>query len=73
MPKKASDDVLQQTDSLLLHKLIDHIAEHSADSIEALVCLADVGEADIIEQDLLDDEDGDRLAELGTSLHNTQT
>ena len=64
IPKEASNDMLEEADCLLLHKLVDHVAQHSPDCVEALVCLADVRKANIIEQDLLDNEDGDCLAEL---------
>lgn len=64
IPQEASDDMLEKTNCLLLHELVDHVAQYSPDCVEALVCLTDVRKADIIEQDLLNDEDGDRLAEL---------
>ena len=65
--------MLQQTDSLLLDELVDHVAENGADSVEALVRLADVRQTNIVEQDLLDDKDRDGLAELGAGLHDTKT
>lgn len=64
LPKKAADDMLEQAHSLLLHKLIDHVAKHSPHSIKALVCLANVRKPNVIQQDLLHDEDSHRLAEL---------
>jgi hypothetical protein len=72
LPKKATNDMLEQADSLLLNKLIHHVAKHSADSIEALISLADVCKACIIEQDLLNDKDCNSLAEFGASLHDAQ-
>ena len=49
--------MLEKTDGLLLDKLIDHVAKHCAHCIEALVCLTDIGKADVVEQDLLHNED----------------
>jgi hypothetical protein len=64
--------MLQQPGSLLLHQLSDHVAEDRTHSIKALVGGADVVEAVVVEQDLLDDKDGYRLAELGARLHDAQ-
>jgi hypothetical protein len=64
LPKKAANNVLQQPSRLLLHELRDHVAEHRANSVETLISSADVVESMIIEEDLLDNEDGNRLAEL---------
>lgn len=68
-----ANDVLQQPDSARFFDARDHVGEDSANSVEALVGLANVGEADVIEQDLLDNEDGDGLAELAAGLHDSQT
>jgi hypothetical protein len=73
LPKEASNDVLQQTDSLLLDELIDHVAKNCADSIKALVGLTDVRQANIIKQDLLHDKNCNGLAEFGAGLHDTKT
>lgn len=72
LPKEATDNVLEQTNSLLLHKLVDHIAEHSTDGIETFVCLADVCQTGVVEQDLLYDEYSDGLAKLRSGLHDAQ-
>lgn len=64
--------MLEQANSLLLHKLIDHVAENSTHGVEALISLADVGKANVVQQDLLDDEDSNSLTELRSSLHDTQ-
>ena len=55
-PKKASDDVLEEPCSLGLDKLSDHVAQHSAYSIEALVGGADIIEAVIVQQNLLNNK-----------------
>lgn len=48
IPKEAPDNVLEQANGLLLHKLVDHVAEYGADSIKALVGLTDVGKTDVV-------------------------
>jgi hypothetical protein len=72
IPKEAPNNMFEQADGLLLYKLVDHVAENGADSVEALVRLADVCKTNVVQQDFLDDEDGDRLAELGASLHDAE-
>jgi hypothetical protein len=64
--------MLQQADSLLLHKLVDHVAKDGANRVEALVSLANVCQTDIVEQDLLDDKDCHSLAEFRACLHDTK-
>lgn len=64
--------MLEQSDSLCLDKLLDHIAQHSADCVEPLVGLTDVGESHLIEQDLLDNKDRNCLGQLRASLHDAQ-
>ena len=48
IPKEAPNNVLEQANGLLLHKLVDHVAEYGADSIKALVGLTDVGKTDVV-------------------------
>lgn len=57
---------------MLLYQLSNHVAEDGADSIEALISGTDVVKTVVIKQDLLYDEDGNRLAELGPGLHDPQ-
>ena len=73
LPKKAAHNVLEQAHCLLLYQLVHHVTKHCANSVEAFVCLADVGQANVVEQNLLYDENGDRLAEFRPCLHDTQT
>ena len=73
LPKEAPNDMLQQTDSLLLDELVDHVAQNGADGVKALIGLADVRQANVVKQDLLHNEDRDGLAELGAGLHDTKT
>lgn len=69
-PEKAAYNVLQKTDSLLLHQLGDHIAQNSTDCVESFVCRADICQANVVKQDFLNYENGDRLAQLGPGLHD---
>ena len=71
-PKKAADDVLKKSCRLLLHKLRNHVAEDSSDSIETLVCSANVVQPVVIKKDLLHDEDRNSLAKLGAGLHDAE-
>lgn len=64
--------MLQEPDGLLVNELSDHITKNSANSVESLVGLADVLQSHVIEQDLLNDEDSNGLAELRSSLHDTE-
>ena len=64
--------MLQEPHSLLVNELSDHITENGANSVESLVGLADVLQSHVVEQDLLDDEDSNGLAELRSSLHDTE-
>lgn len=64
--------MLEQPHRLLLDELCDHVAQDGADRVESLVGGADICQADIIQQDLLDDKDGHRLAQLRARLHDTQ-
>lgn len=64
--------MLEQANRLLVHQLSHHITEDCADGVEALICLADVLQTHVVEQDLLHDKDGHRLAELTARLHDTE-
>ena len=56
--------MLEQSDGSGVLNGVDHVAEDGPNGIESLVGLADVGQADVIEEDLLDNEDGHGFAEL---------
>ena len=64
--------MLQETHRLGLNELVDHVAEYGADGVEAFVRVADVRQAGLVEQDLLDDEDGDGLGQLRACFHDAQ-
>jgi len=70
--QKAPDDMFQEPHRLLLDELVDHVRQHGADGVEALVGLADVLQPEVVEEDLLHDEDGDCFGELGAGLHDPQ-
>jgi hypothetical protein len=72
-PQITPDDVLQQPDRLRIHERVDHVAEHSPNSVESLVSLADISETQVVEQDLLNDEDGHRLGKFRAGFHDSQT
>lgn len=65
--------MLQKADRLLLHQLRHHVAEYSADGVEPLIGMAYVAKAGIVQKYLLNDENGDRLAELRAGLHDPKT
>lgn len=64
--------MLKQTNSLLLDELVDHITENRANSIETLVGLTNVRQANIVKKYFLYDKYGHGLAEFRPSLHNAQ-
>ena len=64
--------MLEKSHGLLVDQLSYHIAKDCADSVESLVSLTDVLQAHVVKQYLLDDEDGNGFAELGSSLHDTE-
>src|SRR3546814_8184956 len=72
IPKEAAHNVFEQTDSLLLYQLIDHIAKNGSDRVKALVRLANVGQAHVIQQYLLNNEYCDGLAEFRAGFHYAQ-
>lgn len=71
--QEAAHNMLQQPGRLLLDQLRHHVAEDSANSVEPFVRGADVVKPAVIKQYLLNDEDSDSLAKLGTRLHDAQT
>lgn len=71
-PQVTPNHVLQQPDRLTLDNLRHHVAQHGPHCIESLVRLADVRQTHVIQQDLLNDENRDRLAELRAGLHDAK-
>jgi hypothetical protein len=65
--------VLEKPDCLRLDKLVDHVTEHSSNSVEPLICMANVCQTGFIQQNLLDNENGDSFRQLGASFHNAKT
>ena len=56
VPQEAAHNVLQQPRGGLLDERADQVREHRAHGVEALGSRANVGEAGLIEENLLDDE-----------------
>jgi hypothetical protein len=73
IPEEAPNNVLEEPHSLLFNQLVHHIAQNGAHGVEALISLADIAQPDVIQQNLLDDEDSNSLAELRSSLHDAET
>ena len=65
--------MLQQPLARLLAQLDHHLAQDHGHVGEPVVGLADVVEAGLVQQDLLQDEGGHRLAQLRAALHDPQT
>lgn len=65
--------MLQQSNSLRIDQIVDHRAQDGTDGVEAFVCLTDVCQPEIVEQNLLHDEDGDCFGELRSGLHDAET
>ena len=72
IPQEATHDVLEKAYRLSLDKANHHVAENGTNGVEPLIGCADISQPRIIKQNLLNDEDGDRLGELTTSLHDAQ-
>lgn len=66
----APHDMLEQPHSLALNQSLNHVAEYCADSVEALIRLANVRQAEIVKEDLLHNEDGHCLGQFRASLHD---
>ena len=65
-------DVFQQPDSLSLHQLVHHIAQHCPHGVEPFIRMTDIRQTRLIQQYLLNDEDRDGLGKLRTGLHDPQ-
>jgi hypothetical protein len=64
--------MLQQPHGLAIDQRRHHIAQHGPDGIEPLVRLTDVLQPQVVEQNLLHDENRDRLGQFRSSLHDAQ-
>ena len=64
--------MLEQADGLAVDKLRNHVTEHGANSEEALIGMANILQASLVEKDLLNDEDGDSFGELRACFHDAQ-
>jgi hypothetical protein len=72
LPKEAADNMFQQSHSLLLHKLGDHVAQNRSHSVKSFVCSANICKTDIIKKYFLYNENGDGFAKLRACLHNAK-
>lgn len=72
VPQETSHNMLQQSRSLLFYQLTDHIAKNCPDSVEPLIGSTDIVQTVVIQQNLLNNEDGDSLTELRTGLHDAE-
>ena len=71
-PEVATNDVFEEADRLGLDKLVDHVAEDGADGEKAFVSVTNVGKSGLIEEDLLHDEDCDRLRKFRAGFHDAE-
>lgn len=64
--------MFEESYSLCLHKLVDHVTQNGADGVEPLVGVADISQASLIQENLLHDENCYSFRKLRTRLHDTQ-
>lgn len=65
--------MLEKANSLLLHKLGNHVAQNSAHGIESFIGRANIAQTDVVEKDFLHDKDSHSFAQLRSRLHDTET
>jgi hypothetical protein len=70
--KIAPDDVFEEPNCLSCNKLLDHVAQYGSNGEEALVSMANVGETGLVEENLLNDEDGNGLGKFRASFHDAK-
>jgi hypothetical protein len=73
VPQETANNMLQQSNSLGLNEANDHIAQDCSDSIKPLICGTNVAQPRVIQQDLLDNEDGNCLRQFTSGFHDSQT
>ena len=64
--------MFQQPNGLSLHQLVHHIAQYGPHGVEPLVCMTDIRQTRLVQQNLLDDEYRNGFGELRTCLHDPQ-
>ena len=69
-PQKAAHNMLQQARRLLFNQLQNHIAEDSTNSIESLVSGTNIVEAVVVQEYFLNNEYGNRFAQLRPGFHD---
>ena len=65
--------MFQQSHGLCLHESNHHITEDGADRIESFICRTNIAQTCIVEQNLLYNEDGNRLTKFAARLHDAKT
>lgn len=71
--KIATNHVFKNTKGLCFNQLKNHVVEYGADGIKAFICLTNVGEAQIIQQNFLYDKDGHSFGDFCARFHDAQT
>ena len=64
--------MFQQPHRLTFDQLIHHVAQHRPHRVEPLVRLTYVGQSEVVEEDLLNDEDGYCFGEFGSCFHDSK-
>lgn len=64
--------MFEEANGLSMGEVVDHEAENIDDGVESFISMTYIREANLIEQNLLHDENRDRLRQLGTMLHDPQ-
>lgn len=72
-PQITPHHMLQKPHRLGLHQLSHHIAQHRHHRKEPLIRMANIRQPRLIKQDLLHDENRDRLGKLGARFHDPET
>ena len=65
--------MLKKPYGLSIDELVDHVAQDRPNGVEPFVCMANVSETSFVEEDLLDNEDGNSFGEFRTGFHDAET
>lgn len=58
---------------MLFHKLTNHVTKDGANGVESFVSSTNVVQTTVVEENLLNDEDGNCLAQFRAGLHYPET
>jgi len=64
--------MLEQSHRLTFYQCLNHVGKHGSNGVETLVCLTDVLQSEVVEEDLLDDENGNSFGKFRSRLHYSQ-